>query len=90
MAMGTSTGNISIWKVMSKEKMIAGPKHNSEIYDLEFSPDSKWLISAWPQTVPARGALTVDGRQKYSIVHGDWVEDVTFGPGQLMVCHCFR
>ena len=79
MAMGTSTGNVYIWKVMSKDPMIAGPKHNNEVYDIEFSPDGKWLISGGADST-ARAALTAVGRQKYSIVHGDWVEDVTFGP----------
>lgn len=78
MAFGTSQGNVSIWKVMGSQT-IAGPKHTSEVLDLEFSPDGKWVVSVGADGT-ARAVQTVYGGQKYSIKHGDWVEDVTFGP----------
>ncbi|MDO8753173.1 MAG: TIR domain-containing protein [Anaerolineales bacterium] len=78
MATGTSKGYVSIWTVMG-EDTIAGPQHNSEIYDLSFSPDGQWLVSAGADST-ARAALTADGRERYSVVHGDWVEDLSFGP----------
>ncbi|MDO9301524.1 MAG: TIR domain-containing protein [Anaerolineales bacterium] len=78
MAIGTSKGYVSIWTVMGTQT-IAGPKHDSEVIDLEFSPDSKWLVSVGADSA-ARAAQTAYGGQKYSIKHGDWVEDVTFGP----------
>ena len=28
-----------------RSQTIAGPKHNGEVIDLEFSPDGKWLVS---------------------------------------------
>ena len=78
MAIGTSTGTVSIWNMLGGQT-IAGPRHNSEVIDLEFSPDSLWLVSVGADST-ARGMLTAYGGQKYSIKHGDWVEDVTFGP----------
>jgi WD40 repeat protein len=78
MAFGTSNGDVSIWTVMGNQT-IAGSKHNGGVIDLEFSPDSKWLVSVGEDST-ARGTLTAYGGQKYSVTNGDWVEDVTFGP----------
>jgi len=78
MAIGTTQGYVSVWTVMGS-KTIAGPKHNGPVFDLEFSPDSKWLVSVGEDSA-VRSMQTAYGGQKYSIVHGDWVEDVTFGP----------
>lgn len=78
MAIGTSQGYVSIWTMMSS-RTIAGPKHNSEVIDLEFSPDSKWIVSVGADS-SVRVALTTSGGQKYYITQGDWVEDITFGP----------
>ena len=78
MAIGTSDGYVSIWTVMGKQT-IAGPKHNGEVIDLEFSPDGKWLVSVGADST-VRAVQTAYGGQKYSIKNGDWVEDVTFGP----------
>ncbi|MBK9210164.1 MAG: TIR domain-containing protein [Anaerolineales bacterium] len=76
MGIGTSTGTASIWKFMAGQT-IPGPKHNSEVIDVAFSPDGKWMVSVGADSV-ARGVLITSGGQKYSILHGDWVEDVTF------------
>jgi WD40 repeat protein len=78
MAIGTSKGYVSIWTVMGTQT-IAGPKHTSEVIDLEFSPDGKWLVSVGADST-ARAVQVAYGGEKYSVKHGDWVEDVTFGP----------
>jgi len=78
MAIGTTRGDVSVWTVMGSQTL-AGPKHNGEVIDLEFSPDSKWLVSVGADST-ARSMITTYGGQRYSITQGDWVEDVTFGP----------
>jgi WD40 repeat protein len=78
MAIGSSKGTVSIWNVKAGQTT-AGPRHTSEVIDLEFSPDSKWLVSVGADST-ARTVITAYGGQKYSITHGDGVEDVTFGP----------
>jgi len=77
MAIGTSKGYVSIWTVMGSQT-IAASKHNSEVIDIAFSPDAKWIVSVGADST-ARAATTEFGGQKYSIKHGDWVEDITFG-----------
>ena len=78
LAIGTSTGDVSIWTVMTSHT-VTGPKHNSEVIDMDFSPDSVWLVSVGADST-ARAVIAAYGGQKYSVTHGDWVEDVTFGP----------
>ncbi len=78
MAMGTADGYVSIWTVMGSETK-AGAKHSSAVIDLEFSPNSAWLVSVGEDRT-ARVTNTLYRGQKYFVTEGDWVEDVTFGP----------
>ncbi|MDD2922075.1 MAG: hypothetical protein PHQ36_07290, partial [Anaerolineales bacterium] len=79
MAFGLADGNVSIWNIM-KNRTIAGPRHNSEVFDLSFSPDGKWVVSAGADSAARAIKLGEGNRQKYSITHGDWVEYTAFGP----------
>jgi WD40 repeat protein len=74
----TKTGNIRIWKVFSSQ-IESGPRHGSEIFNFEFSPDGKIIVSASEDST-ARIARAETGRQTHVISHPDWVEDVDISP----------
>lgn len=78
LAFGTSTGTVKLWQ-LSSNSIYNGPKHEGSTYHaLAFSPDSIWLVSGGSDSL---SRLTRrDGTVRYSIPHGDWVEDVAFGP----------
>ena len=78
LAMGTSAGNVTIWRVNS-DMLFAGPRHTSETYAVAFSHDGEWLASGGADST-ARVAKTATGGQRLALGHGDWVEDVAFGP----------
>ncbi|MCE9645235.1 MAG: TIR domain-containing protein [Chloroflexi bacterium] len=78
MAMGTSEGFLSIWKVTEK-KITTVSRHEGEIFDIAFSNDGNLLLSGGADST-VRATVSANGGQKYLVKHGDWVEDVTFGP----------
>jgi WD40 repeat protein len=75
---GTDTGQVEIWYVGSRY-IIPGPKHDGAVYAITFSPDSKLILSGGADS-KARLAKTQSGKQLYVFGHGDWVEDLAFGP----------
>lgn len=74
----TRTGNIRLWKVFTSQ-LEYGPKHKSEIFNFEYSPDGKNIISVSEDST-ARIARAETGRQTHVIPHPDWVEDVAISP----------
>jgi WD40 repeat protein len=80
MAFATRSGEIKFWRVGANSQLIydgtVHPKSNYAV--LAFSADSSLLLSGGGDSV-ARLTQT-DGAAKGSITHGDWVEDVAFGP----------
>ena len=80
LAFGTRAGKVMFWRVGPSSKLIYdGPTHpNSNYAVLAFSRDSSWLVSGGGDSY-ARLTRT-DGTPKASTAHGDWVEDVAFGP----------
>jgi WD40 repeat protein len=78
LAFSTSRGTIEFWQARNNF-FYHGPKHEgSEYLALAFSPDNLWLASGGSDSL---SRLTKrDGTFQYSIPHGDWVEDVAFGP----------
>jgi WD40 repeat protein len=78
LAFGTTIGSVEFWQATSNF-FYHGPKHPGSTYlALAFSPDSLWLVSGGSDSL---SKLTKrDGTLQYSIPHGDWVEDVAFGP----------
>ncbi len=78
LAFSTSRGTIEFWQARNNF-FYHGPKHEgSEYLALAFSPDNVWLVSGGSDSL---SRLTKrDGTFQYSIPHGDWVEDVAFGP----------
>jgi WD40 repeat protein len=78
LAFGTTRGDVKFWQA-TNNFFYNGPKHaNSTYLAFEFSPDNLWLVSGGGDSL---SRLTKrDGTVQYSIPHGDWVEDVAFGP----------
>ncbi|HEY5732072.1 MAG TPA: TIR domain-containing protein, partial [Anaerolineales bacterium] len=78
LAYGLTNGDVKFWQP-NTNAFYNGPKHpTSNFVALTFSPDSNWLVSGGGDSL---ARLTKrDGTQQYSVPHGDWVEDVAFGP----------
>jgi WD40 repeat protein len=78
MAMGTTQGYISIWKVQEKT-ITTVLRHTGAVADISFSNNGELLISVGTDST-ARATVSANGGEKYFVKHGDWVDDVTFGP----------
>ena len=79
LAFGTKEGRVLIWYTgKGRGSFIAGPRHKGEVYNVVFSPDSKWIVSVSEDSTARVGPVT--GGQMHVLVHDDWLEDVAFGP----------
>ncbi|RPI93516.1 MAG: TIR domain-containing protein [Chloroflexi bacterium] len=78
LALALTNGDVRFWQA-ANGGFYRGPRHvNSNYVALAFSPDSKWLVSGGGDSL---ARLTKrDGTIVYPVPHGDWVEDVAFGP----------
>jgi WD40 repeat protein len=78
LAMALTNGHVRFWQT-ANNFFYSGPKHPKSNYvALAFSPDSKLLVSGGSDSF---ARLTRrDGANQYAVLHGDWVEDVDFGP----------
>lgn len=78
LAIALTNGTVKFWQA-SHKYFYNGPKHPKSNYvALAFSPDNNWLVSGGGDSL---ARLTRrDGTGQYALPHGDWVEDVAFGP----------
>ncbi len=78
LAIGLTNGNIKLWQ-SQRNFFYNGAKHSGSSYVIVmFSPDSLWMASGGGDSI---ARLTRrDGTVQYEVPHGDWVEDIAFGP----------
>jgi WD40 repeat protein len=78
LAIGLTDGSVKLWQ-SQRNFFYNGPKHGNSSYVIAmFSPDSNWLASGAGDSL---ARLTRrDGTVQYQVPHGDWVEDIAFGP----------
>lgn len=78
LGIGTSSGQVRIWDPV-KDVLLQGATHSSEVYDISFSADGKYMVSGGADST-ARLTKTEAGGEVFAFKHGDWVEDTAFGP----------
>jgi len=78
-AAGSNSGAITIWSLNEKNKIISIASHKAEVLAIEFSPNSKYLVSGGKDRI-AFIFETITGDELLRIPNEDAVEDVTFSP----------
>ncbi len=76
-AAGSSSGSITLWN-LNDGRIVSGPTHRGQVFDIAFSPDGKKFVSGGSDSVAY--LATVTGKTLFKITNENWVEDVTFSP----------
>lgn len=78
LAIGLTNGDVKLWQTQ-RNFFYNGPRHPKSSYVIvTFSPDSNFIVSGSGDSL---ARLTRrDGTLQYQVPHGDWVEDIAFGP----------
>ena len=79
LGVGTSSGKTYLWNVKDVYYVL-GATHDDEIYALDFSSDSKWMVSGGADSVARSSEVTRRGTARGEMTHGDWIEFIDFSP----------
>lgn len=78
LGVGTAGGRSYLWNV-DNAFFIEGATHDGDIYALDFSADSLWMVSGGTDSF-ARASDVVQGIDRGAMRHGDWIEFIEFAP----------
>ncbi len=79
LGVGTSSGQTYIWNVKDVYYVL-GAVHDDEVYALDFSSDSKWMVTGGADSVARSSEVTRRGTARGAMTHGDWIEFIDFSP----------
>ena len=79
LGVGTSSGKTYLWNV-DLNYFVQGATHTDEVYALDFSADSTWMVTGGADSVARASEVTRRGLARNIMTHGDWVEFIKFGP----------
>ena len=79
LGVGTASGKTYLWNV-DDVYFVLGATHNDEVYALDFSFDSKWMVSGGADSVARSSEVSRRGTARGVMTHGDWIEFIDFSP----------
>jgi WD40 repeat protein len=79
LGLGALSGQTFIWSVQN-DFYYEGSAHTGKVIAIDFSVDSRWMISGGADSTVRTTEVTQNGIARMVLTHGDWVEDVEFGP----------
>ena len=79
LGVGSGSGKTYIWNVDANYS-IPGATHTDEVYAVDFSADSHWMVSGGADSVVRSSEVTRRGGEQHVMTHGDWIEFIEFGP----------
>ena len=81
LGVGTAAGKTFLWNVATGYSYFyEGATHTDEVYALDFSPDSRWMVTGGADSVVRATEVTKNGLARSVMTHGDWIEFIEFGP----------
>lgn len=79
LGIGSSSGKTYLWNLASNYSL-EGATHTDEVYAVDFSADSHWMVSGGADSVVRASEVTRNGIARSVMTHGDWIEFIEFGP----------
>ena len=79
LGIGNSSGKTYLWNT-EKDFFYEGATHTDEVYALDFSADSRWMVTGGADSVVRATEATANGLARNVMTHGDWIEFIEFGP----------
>ncbi len=73
LGMGSSSGKTYLWNV-DRNYTLEGATHTDEVYAVDFSADSHWMITGGADSVVRASEVTRNGLARSVMTHGDWIE----------------
>ena len=79
LGVASSSGKTYLWSVY-RDFFYNGATHTDEVYALDFSADSRWMVTGGADSVVRATEVTANGIARSVMTHGDWIEFLEFGP----------